>query len=131
MRSALALILLVSPAASQDWPPDVAAIVDEAKSICAGTFSAAPEAVTQIDLTGDGSLDWVVDSGAFKCSDSTGTYCGTAGCGVTTVVDGIRTSFLFHDWGTETDGRNTYLTAPNVGGTTSRFLWGNGEWQIQ
>ncbi|HLQ19002.1 MAG TPA: hypothetical protein VK146_08475 [Tabrizicola sp.] len=131
MRTALALILLASPAAAQDWPPEVAAIVDEAKAICSGTFTAAPDAVTQVDLTGDGTPDWVVDSAAFQCSDTYGTYCGTAGCAVDTVVDGIRTSFLFHDWGTETDGRNTYLTAPNVRGVTSRFLWGNGEWQLQ
>lgn len=131
MRAALALLLLASPALAQDWPPEVAAIVEEASASCDGTFTAGPEAVTQVDLNGDGTLDWVVDSGAFQCSTSASLYCGTQGCGVDTLIDGIRGSFTLHDWGTETDGRNTYLTAPNDQGGTSRFLWGNGEWQIQ
>ena len=58
-------------------------------------------------------------------------YCGTGGCAVDTLVDGIRSSFLFHAWGTETENGTTYLTAPNDSGGTARFLWGNGEWQIQ
>jgi hypothetical protein len=131
MRAVLAFTLLAGPAIAQDWPPEVAAIMDEAKAVCSGTFSASPDAVTAVDLTGDGTPDWVVDSGAFKCSDSYGTYCGTAGCSVNIVVDGIRSSFLFHDWGTETDGTTTYLTAPNDQGGITRFVWGNGEWQIQ
>jgi hypothetical protein len=131
MRTALAILLFVTPAAAQDWPPEVAAMIDEAKAICDGRFSAAPEAVTEVDLNGDGTLDWVVDSGAFQCSSSVTLYCGTQGCGVDTLVDGTRSSFIFHDWGTETENGTTYLTAPNDSGGTSRFLWGNGEWQIQ
>lgn len=131
MRTALALVLLTSSAAAQDWPAEVAAIIDDATAICDGDFTVSPSAVTQVDLTGDGSSDWVVDSGAFQCSDSYGTYCGTAGCTVHTLIDGKQTSFLFHDWGTTTENGKTYLTAPNDAGGTSRFLWGNGEWQIQ
>ena len=131
MRSAIALLLLTTPALAQDWPPEVTAIVEEAKAVCQGTFTAAPEAVTQIDLNGDGAQDWVIDSAAFQCSDSYGTFCGTGGCAVDTLVDGVRSSFLFHAWGTETENGTTYLTAPNDSGGTARFLWGNGEWQIQ
>lgn len=131
MRAVIACFLLTTPAAAQDWPPEVTAIVDEAKSLCQGSFTAGPDAVTSVDLTGDGIRDWVVDSGAFRCSDSYGTYCGTGGCAVDTVVDGIRSSFLFHDWGTVTDNGTTYLTAPTDNGGTARFVWGNGEWQIQ
>lgn len=131
MRAAIALIIFATPAAAQDWPADVTAIVEDASASCDGTFTAAPEAVTRVDLKGDGRLDWVVDSGAFQCSTSVSLYCGTQGCGVDTLIDGIRTSFTLHDWGTESDGRNTYLTAPNDSGGISRFLWGNGEWQIQ
>ena len=131
MRAALALALLASPALAQDPAPEVAAIIDEAKGICDGTFTAAPEAVTQVDLNGDGILDWVVDSGAFQCSTSTTLYCGTRGCGVDTLVDGTRASFIFHYWGTETEDGTTYLTAPNESGGTTRFLWENGEWLVQ
>jgi hypothetical protein len=131
MRTALALILLATPALAEDWPPEVAAIVEEASASCDGDFTAAPEAVTQADLNGDGTPDWVVDSGAFQCSTSATLYCGTQGCGVDTVIDGTRASFTLHDWATETENGTTYLTAPNDQGGTTRFLWSHGEWQIQ
>lgn len=131
MRSLLALLLLASPTLAQDWPPDVAAIVDESRSICRGEFTADPEAVTQTDLNGDGVADWVIDSGLFKCSDSYGTYCGTAGCGIETLIDGTRGALLLHSWGTVTEDSTTYLTAPNDQGETVRFLWTGSEWQLQ
>ena len=131
MRTALALLFLATPALAQDWPPKVAAIVEESQSICEGTFTAAPEAVSQRDLNGDGTSDWVIDSGAFQCSDSTGTYCGTGGCGVDTVIDDTRGSLLLHSWDTVTEGGTTYLTAPNDKGETVLFLWTNNEWQLQ
>ncbi len=130
-RSLALLLLLATPAPAQDWPAEVAAIVDEARDLCSGTFTAFPTAVTQVDLTGEGTPDWVIDSAALQCSDGYGLYCGTGGCAVDTVIDGIRTSLLLHAWGTETDGGITYLTAPNDLGGTTRFLWGDGEWQIQ
>ena len=131
MRAAFALILIATPALAQDWPPEVAAIVEEASASCDGDFTAAPGAVTQADLNGDGTQDWVVDSGAFQCSTSTTLYCGTSGCGVDTVIEGTRGSLLLHGWGTVTDDATTYLTAPNDRGETVRFLWTGSEWQIQ
>jgi hypothetical protein len=131
MRAALALLLLATPAAAQDWPPEVAAIVEESKSICSGAFTASPEAVTQRDLNGDGTLDWVVDSGLFQCSDSYGTYCGTRGCGVDTLIDGTRAGLNLHGWDTVTENGTTYLTAPNDRNETVRFLWTGNEWQLQ
>jgi hypothetical protein len=131
MRFAPALLLLAMPALAQDWPPEVAVIVEEAKSICEGTFTAAPEAVTRRDLNGDGTSDWVIDSGAFQCSDSHGTYCGTLGCGVDTLIDGTRAGLNLHSWDTVTEGGVTYLTAPNDKGDTVRFLWTGSEWLLQ
>lgn len=131
MRAPLAFLLLVTPAAADGLPPDVAAIVDEAKSICEGTFTATPEAVTQRDLNGDGTPDWVIDSGAFQCSTSTTLYCGTSGCGVDTLIDGTRAGLNLHSWDTLTENGTTYLTAPNDAGETVRFLWTGSEWQLQ
>jgi hypothetical protein len=131
MRTALAILLLATPAAAQDWPPEVAAIVEDSKSICSGAFTASPEAVTQRDLNGDGTLDWVIDSGLFQCSDSYGTYCGTKGCGVDTLIDGTRAGLNLHSWDTVTENDTTYLTAPNDQGETVRFLWTGSEWQLQ
>lgn len=131
MRSALVLLLLVTPATAQDWPPEVDAIIAEGSALCDGTFTSGPDAVTQVDLDGDGSPDWVVDSGAFQCSTSATLYCGTQGCGVDTLIDGIRAGFNLHDWGIETRNGTTYLTAPNDQGGTTRFVWSDGEWLIQ
>lgn len=131
MRAALALLLLAAPAVAQDWPPDVAAILEDASALCDGTFTALPDSVSQRDLNGDGRADWIVDSGAFQCSTSDSLYCGTHGCGVDTVIDGLRGSFVLHAWDTETVGSTTYLTAPNDQGGTSRFLWTGSEWQFQ
>jgi hypothetical protein len=131
MRHALALLFLATPALAQDWPPEVSTIVDEAKSVCQGSFTTGPDAVTQVDLNGDGSSDWVIDSAGFQCSDSYGTYCGTGGCAVDTVIDGTRSSLLLHSWDTLTDSGTRYLTAPNDTGETVRFLWTGSEWQLQ
>lgn len=131
MRPFVVLLFLAGPALAQDWPPEVTAIVDEAKSICEGAFTAAPESVSQRDLNGDGTSDWVIDSGAFQCADSTSTYCGTSGCGVETLINGTRGALLLHSWGTVTEGGITYLTAPNDRGATARFLWTGSEWQLQ
>lgn len=131
MRTALALLLVTTPALAQDWPPEVTAIIDDASSICEGSFTAAPDAVTPVDLDGDDTSDWVVDSAAFQCSDSYGMYCGTGGCAVDTVIDGTRSSFLLHDWSTATENGTTYFTAPNDDGGISRFLWTGTEWQLQ
>lgn len=130
MRTALALLLLVTPAAAQDWPPEVTTIVQEGKAVCDGDFS-SDGAVTPVDLNGDGTPDWVIDSGAFQCSTSASLYCGTGGCTVDTVIDGTRGTLLLHSWGTVTEGGTTYLTAPNDKGETVRFLWTGSEWQLQ
>jgi hypothetical protein len=128
---ALALILPVAATAQDAWPPEVTAIVDEAKSVCGGDFSASPDAVARRDLNGDGTADWVIDGGLFSCSTSYGTYCGTAGCSVDTVIDGTRAGLTLHSWDTVTEDGATYLTAPNDQGETVRFLWTGSEWQLQ
>jgi hypothetical protein len=133
MRSTAVLLLLATPAMAQDpaWPKEIASIIAEDKTYCDGEFSMAPEAVTQRDLNGDGTLDWVLDTSGFSCSTSTGLYCGTGGCGVETLINGTLGSLLLHSWDTVTEGGVTYLTAPNDQGGTARFLWTDNGWQLQ
>lgn len=130
LRSLVLLSLLATPALAEDWPPEVTAIVDEARTLCEGDFTAT-EAVTSRDLNGDGSPDWLIDGAGLSCSDSFGAYCGTGGCSVDTVIDGIRGSLLLHRWETVTENGTPYLTAPNDAGETVRFLWTGREWQLQ
>jgi hypothetical protein len=50
------LLLTFAPAFAEDtWPADVAVIVDAAKSLCKGGFTAGSDAVTRRDLNGDGT----------------------------------------------------------------------------
>ena len=135
MLRPLALILLALPAlpaAAQEpaWPDAFAASISDAQSTCAD-FAVSPEAVSQRDLNGDGTLDWVLDTAGFSCSDSYGTFCGTGGCGVETLIDGVKGSLLLRSWDTVTEAGVTYLTAPNDAGETVRFLWSGTEWVLQ
>jgi hypothetical protein len=131
MRNALALLLLTTPVAGQDWPPEVTAILHEATDACDGELLARPDSIFMRELNGDGTPDWVVESVGFVCSGALLTYCGTGGCVVDTVIDGKRGSLLLHSWGTVTEGGTTYLTAPNEAGRTVRFLWSGTEWVLQ
>jgi hypothetical protein len=133
MRAALPLVLLAGPAFAQDpaWPREFVSIIEEDKTHCSGAFSVAPEAITQRDLNGDGTMDWILDTAGFACSDSYGLYCGTRGCGVETLIDGTLGSLVLHSWDTVTEDGTTYLTAPNDRGETVRFLWTGTEWQLQ
>lgn len=132
-RFTLPLLLLAAPALAEEpaWPPEFTSIIEEDKSYCSGEFSIAPEAVSQRDLNGDGTLDWVLDTAGFACSESYGLYCGTGGCGVETLIDGTLGSLILHSWDTVTEEGVTYLTAPNDKGETVRFLWSGTEWVLQ
>jgi hypothetical protein len=132
-RFTLTFLLLAAPALADEaaWPPEFASIIEEDKSYCDGEFSVSPEAVSQRDLNGDGTLDWVLDTAGFACSESYGLYCGTSGCGVETLIDGTLGSLLLHSWDTVTENGTTYLTAPNDQGQTVRFLWSGTEWVLQ
>jgi hypothetical protein len=133
LRQTAVLLILALPAAAEEpvWPDEFASIIEEAGSYCSGDFNVAPETVTQRDLNGDGTQDWILDAAGFSCSDSYGLYCGTGGCGVETLIDGTLASLLLHSWDTVTEDGVTYLTAPNDQGETVRFLWSGSEWVLQ
>ncbi len=125
------LTLFAFPAAAEDaWPQEFAAFIADAQTQCGG-FSVAPEAVSRRDLNGDGTADWVLDTAGFACADSYGTFCGTGGCGVETLIDGVQGSLLLRSWDTVTEDGTTYLTAPNDLGETVRFIWSGTTWVLQ
>jgi hypothetical protein len=133
LRTALLALVLGTPALAEEpaWPPEFLSIIEEDRSMCAGEFSVAPEAVVQRDLNGDGTPDWILDTAGFACSDSYGFYCGTQGCSVETLIDGTLGSLTLHSWASVTENGTTYLTAPNDQGETVRFLWTDSDWQLQ
>lgn len=104
LRAALAALALLAglPAAAQDLPPPVQAQIDDARADCesfeAGDFSMAPEALQQIDLTGDGTPDWVVDESHMECSSAASMYCGSGGCGLSLIVGDLVAETLARGW---------------------------------
>ncbi len=99
MRFVLALLLLAPGAAMADTaatdaaaPETVAGILAQAKSDCAaidkGVFSTDADAVTALDLTGDGKPDQLVDAAKFHCSTAESYWSGTGGAQFWIVADG-------------------------------------------
>ena len=68
------------------------------RSIKNGEFHAQNDAVTQLDVTGDGVPDQVIDASQFACSTAVTPYCGTGGCPLTVIVNGKPFQFQALRW---------------------------------
>jgi hypothetical protein len=125
--------VLASPALAQDpfWPPEFNTVITDSAAYCEGEFSLADGTVSQVDLNGDGRLDWLLDAGGFRCSTDATLYCGIVGCGVETLIDGTRGLLTLRSWEVVTEDGITYLAGPNDTGETVRFLWSGTEWLLQ
>lgn len=71
-----------TPFNAADYPPAVASrYANEAcDSQGGGAVTFAPDTVRELDLTGDGRDDFIVDFRDTKCGDHESTYCRTGGC---------------------------------------------------
>jgi hypothetical protein len=94
-----ALACLVPVAAMAD--PD--AILAEAAKACAeqdnGVF-ASEGAVRQIDMTGDGTEDTIVDEALFTCTTAASLYSGSGGSMIHIFANGTESSFLVQGYET-------------------------------
>ena len=62
-------------------PPGLQEHINNSREYCeetSGQFSMDDEAITRVDLNGDGDLDWVLNERFFKCPGG-GLYTGSAG----------------------------------------------------
>ena len=79
-----------------------AKIVQKAKSECAalenGEFNATGQAITLLDLTGDGRSEEIVDASQFSCSTALTLWGGTGGTYLWVIVDKKAYEFLAHRW---------------------------------
>lgn len=98
IRLALLLAVLATPVQA-DLVEDVLA---QAKADCAsidnGSFTALPEAVVRVDLTGDATPETVVDSGQFQCTTSASYWGGTGGNWLAVIVAGQRVDLIAQAW---------------------------------
>ncbi|WP_424975534.1 hypothetical protein [Dinoroseobacter sp. S124A] len=132
MRSALAslalALLTASAAPAQDLPAALQAEIETARTDCAafenGTLEVPWEATTRTDLTGDGTMDLVLDLGKLRCSSSASLYCGTGGCSVLFAVGETVTRRLSKGWSVERLGPMTVVLnqrhGSDCGGTNLR-----------
>ena len=99
MKSALfTLLLLAAPALSQT---SVETVIAEARADCTalgGTLSVGKGTISRPDLDGDGRADTLVDTARLSCSAAASLFCGTGGCGITTLVGSRRDEFLARGW---------------------------------
>lgn len=95
---ALSLVLAAGPGAADT----AESVIGEARAACEGfengVFATAPGTVTEVDLTGDGVPEQVVDEGTYSCSSAASMYCGTGGCTIVAVVGGAAHRFLVKGW---------------------------------
>lgn len=92
----IGLTVMASNALASDLSDRIlAAASQECRSFENGSLSVdMDQAISRLDVTGDGSPDEIIDSHAFACSTAASLFCGTGGCGLTVIADGVQTEFL-------------------------------------
>lgn len=104
-RAALLLACLPALAGAQDrlLPPQMAerlsAIEAECSGLDGGETTVGRYAFRQVDLTGDGTLDWVFNQREVTCSSTTSPpSCGTGGCVVSFQAANTAIDRMAKDW---------------------------------
>lgn len=101
MRTAVIAVLACLLPLSALADPDT--ILADAAKACAGQDNgvfAAEGAVRQIDMTGDGTEDTIVDEGLFTCTTAASLYAGSGGSMIHVFVNGAQSSFLVQGYET-------------------------------
>jgi hypothetical protein len=114
---AFAAVMLALPTVAA---ADVDTILADAAKACAaqdnGTLT-TEGAVKEVDLTGDGKPDTVVDEAFFKCSTSASLFNGgTGGSMVHFLADGSETARLVKGWDTANWADSTLILLALHGG---------------
>lgn len=121
-------LLSAGAAPAQDLPAALQAEIDTARADCAafesGTLDVPWDATTRTDLTGDGTMDLVLDLGKLRCSSMASLYCGTGGCSVLFAVGDTVTRRLSKGWMVQRFGPFTVVLnqrhGSDCGGTNLR-----------
>lgn len=98
IRLAALFTLLAAPALAQSTEAVLAQAKADCVSIDNGSFTAPPEAVVQVDLTGDGTADTLIDSGKFQCTTSASYWGGTGGNWLAVIAGGKQFDLLAQEW---------------------------------
>jgi hypothetical protein len=118
MKFTTAIILAATLALPASAGP-LADILAEAEAACAGFESGIfdpADAVTEIDLTGDGLPDTLIDESKFTCTTAASMYCGSGGCMLHAIVGDTETTWQSLGWKTLNWGPDTILLVGRDGG---------------
>ncbi len=116
MRRLILLACLLAAPAAADPAGD---ILTAAEATCAGFENGVfdpGDAVTAIDLTGDGADDLLIDEAGFTCSSGASMYCGSGGCMLHAIVGDSVTSLQATGWRTLDWGPARILLVGRDGG---------------
>ena len=94
-----ALVCLLPAAAFADADAILAAAAKDCAEMDNGVF-ASEGAVRQIDMTGDGAEDTIVDEGLFTCTTAASLYAGSGGSMIHIFANGTESSFLVQGYET-------------------------------
>lgn len=76
-------------------------IIEDARASCSsfenGSFDPA-DAISEVDLDGDGTVDRLVDESRFSCSSARSLYCGSGGCMLHAVIGDQSWRFQAEGW---------------------------------
>ena len=125
MRTAVIAVLACLLPMSALADPDT--ILADAAKACAeqdnGVF-ASEGAVRQIDMTGDGTEDTIVDEALFTCTTAASLYAGSGGSMIHVFVNGAQSSFLVQGYETVRWGDNLIVLLA-LGGTDCNTINAN------
>ena len=112
---ALMLCLLPGPMLAETAEDILAQARTDCASLEGGTLTTRPEALREVDLTGDGKPEQIVDSRGFDCTTSAGYWSGTAGSLYWVVMGDAVWGLQAQDW-----------TVVDWNGTPILLQWLNG-----
>lgn len=102
IRAALFLLALAVPAAAQDRPAALQALLDYHQAACnaqGGTLSIPDDAVSQAFLLGPGNPAFILDSGKLSCSTAPAMFTADGiGREINVFQDGAQHSLVVLDW---------------------------------
>lgn len=126
------LLASVFAAQAQSVPADgIAAARADCQGFENGVLTVESDALSLVDLDGDGIEDALLDSSKFICSSALSMYCGTGGCNLTAYVAGQAVDFLSKGWSVaaNADGKPElsigvhWSECDYQAGCTESFVW--------
>ncbi|MBP7242910.1 hypothetical protein [Amaricoccus sp.] len=102
-------------------PGPIAAFAAERSAECTelgGTPRVGPAFATPVDLTGDGTPDYVVDLAGMECANAWSAFCGSAGCPVSVWLAGPEG--LRQEWSDYAQGWSIVAVGAEAGLTVER-----------